>query len=62
MNSMVSWVLDTSKDFSEAVLKLSGMIKTAASILAKTKGCLILPTKFHECVPRARSLLFEHEM
>ena len=59
---MVTWLLDTSKDFSEAVLKLSGMIKTAATICAKTKGCLILPKKFHECVPRARSLLFEQEM
>ena len=58
---MVTWVLETSKDFSEAVLKLSGMIKVAKTIKAKARGCLILPKKFHECVPHARSLLFEEE-
>ncbi len=56
---MVSWVLETARDFNDAVIKLSGMIRVAATIKARIKGALILPGQVSSFIPRAKSLLFE---
>ena len=58
---MIHWMLHSVNTFSQAVIKLARCVQTAAGMKSRMLGSLLPPT-FKECVARATSLIWEHEM
>ena len=61
-SSMVSWVLGSVSHYTQAVLKLAKLCELATRLKFGVCGSLTSPPSLHQCVERAKSLLYEEEM